>query len=402
MLPGAERLEDDHLFDQAACGLMITRENGEILRANATFLNGLGYQAQQLLGRRFQDLLSIGGKIFHQTHWLPLMRMQGSVREVKLELLDGQKRRVVMLINGVRRERDGDSYHHLAFFEMADRHSYEREILAARKAAEQALLEKTEVEAALRQARDELQKTYEIAQDRALAAEQLVAIASHDLKTPLSAILMAAQLLRGSPSEERQRALANLITESAERSDRLIRDFLDFTLARVGQGIRIHEAMADIHQVVGRALEELRVAFPQAVLEHQATGQGRAIFDSDRIRQLVANLVANSVAYGDLAKPVRITTQGAVQSVRVSVHNAGPAIPAHARATLFEAMARGSDRGDPRSVGLGLFIVREIARAHGGDVEVASDEASGTTFTFSMPIKEACIGSIARESGHTR
>lgn len=387
MQPSDHLLGADSLFDQAACGLLVTRENGEILRANGTFLNGLGYEASQLVGRRFQDLLTIGGKIFHQTHWLPLMRIQGSVREVKLEVLNGQRQRVVMLINGVRSERDGASYHHLAFFEMADRDSYEREILAARKAAEQALQAKTDVEAALRQARDELQETYELARDRALAAEQMVAIASHDLKTPLAAILMAGGLLKRSPSLERQHALANLITQSAERADRLIRDFLDFTLVRVGQGIRICATHADIHQVVASALSELRIAFAHAAIEHRQSGEGMAPFDGDRIRQLVANLVANSVAYGDLDHPVRVTTEVTAQQLRVSVHNAGPAIPAEARATLFDAMSRGSDRGDARSVGLGLFIVREIARAHGGEVEVASEEGSGTLFTATIPVR---------------
>lgn len=387
MGPGHDPLAAVSLFDQAACGLLVTRENGEILRANGTFLNGLGYEPSQLAGRRFQDLLTIGGKIFHQTHWLPLMRLQGSVREVKLEVLNGRGQRVVMLINGVRSERDGASYHHLAFFEMAERDSYEREIVAARKAAELALQAKTEVEAALRQARDELQETYEMARDRALAAEQMVAIASHDLKTPLAAILMAGGLLKRSPSLERQHALANLITQSAERADRLIRDFLDFTLVRVGQGIRMCTTPADLHQVVASALAELRVAFAQAVIDHRQCGDGIAAFDPDRIRQLVANLVANSVAYGDLHKPIRVTTEITTQHLMVSVHNAGPAIPGEARATLFEAMSRGSDRGDARSVGLGLFIVREIVRAHGGGVEVASEEGSGTLFTATMPVR---------------
>ncbi|WP_225774128.1 hypothetical protein [Pseudomonas sp. Marseille-Q5115] len=189
-----------------------------------------------------QDLLTIGGKIFHQTHWLPLMRIQGSVRGVKLDVLNGRRQRVVMMIIGVRSERDGASYHHLAFFERADRDSYEREILAARKAAELASQAKTDVEAALRQARDELQETYELARDRLIVAS---------------------------------------------------------------------------------ALSEPRIAFAQAVIEHRQSGEGMALFDGDRVRQLVANLAANSVAYGDLDHPVRVTTEITAHQLRVSVHNAG-------------------------------------------------------------------------------
>jgi sigma-B regulation protein RsbU (phosphoserine phosphatase) len=138
--------------------------------------------------------------------------------------------------------------------------------------------------------------------------------------------------------------------------------------------------------VVTRSTEELRVAFPEAKLHTQFIGSGIANLDGDRVQQIIGNLVANSVAYGDLSMPITITSSLKDDVAMVSVHNHGPAIPESFRSVLFEPMTRGKDGdSDVRSVGLGLFIVREIAKAHGGDVVVSSNEEAGTIFSVHFP-----------------
>lgn len=378
----------DMLFEGAACGLLVTAEDGLILRANATFCTWLGYAQHELAGRRFQDLLTMGGRIFHQTHWLPLMRMQGSVREVKLEVFDHQRRTVGVLINAVRREHGGEFFHQLAVFGTTDRDRYEREILNARKLAEAALQEKTAAEAALLEAQHALSQAYQAAKERATFAEHMVAIASHDLKTPLTAIGLASEMLsRGERSEKETRVLGH-IKASAERAERMVRDLLDFTQVKVGQGIRIVAVAADLHAVVARCVEELRVAYPQAMLHHRMLGGGLTLLDSDRTQQVAGNLIANSIAYGAPGAPITITSMVGASHASLSVHNTGPAIPEAIRAALFEPMVRGVTGGDRRSVGLGLFIVREIVQAHGGSVSVASSTEEGTVFTATFSTVE--------------
>ncbi|WP_263262357.1 PAS domain-containing sensor histidine kinase [Pseudomonas sp. RIT-PI-S] len=381
MTVGQAPLGAEILFESAACGLLVTSEDGLILRANATFCAWLGYQQHELAGRRFQDLLTMGGRIFHQTHWLPLMRMQGSVREVKLELLGQHRQTVAVLINGVRCEQGGAFFHQLAVFGTADRDRYEREILASRKLAEAALREKTAAEAALLDAQRKLSLDYEAAKDRASFAEQMVAIVSHDLKTPLTAIGLASEVLgRGNRDAKESRILGH-IRHSAQRAERMIRDLLDFTLVRVGRGIRIVPEPTDLHTVIGRCVEEIQVAFPAAVLRHHAHGSGLAPLDSDRAQQVAANLIANSIAYGEPGQAITVTSRIEGTRASLSVHNTGRPIPENIRDRLFEPMVRGITGGDRRSVGLGLFIVREVVEAHGGRVTVDSSEAEGTTFT---------------------
>ncbi|HDS1737196.1 PAS domain-containing sensor histidine kinase [Pseudomonas sp. BP8] len=382
--------DSEALFEGAPCGLVVTREDGTILRSNQLFSSWLGLSQSALIQRRFQDLLSIGGRIFHQTHWAPLMQMQGAVGEVKLDLTTAHGQTITLLLNGVRREHSGGALHELALFATTDRDRYERELLQARRRAEELLREKTSAEAALRQAKLELDAAYEVAQRRAHFAEQMVAIASHDLKNPLTAIKMATELLGRGERTAKENQLLGHISQSSERAQRMIADLLDLALARVGHGIGISCKRTDLHDLAERSVNELRVTFPQAVLVHEHAGVGSAELDADRVQQVIGNLVANSVAYGDLARPITITSTVTASVAMLTVHNDGEAIPEASLSKLFEPMTRLSQLdADVRSVGLGLFIVREISRAHGGDVTVSSTAEQGTMFCVSFPVSQS-------------
>lgn len=370
------------LFDSAACALAVTSEDGTLVQTNARFSEWLGFSAAELCGKRFQDLLTMGGRIFHQTHLAPMLRMHGSVTEVKLDMLHRDGHKITVLLNGNKREQADVAVYDLALFGTTDRDKYERELLNARNLAEALLQEKTATELALQQAQAELREAYAISQRRALFAEQMVAIVSHGLKNPLTAIRMASDFLSRSERTAKERQLLGHIGQSSERAQRMIADLLDFTQARVGQGITIKALPLDLHGVIHRAVDELRVAFPKATLEHHTEGSGDACLDADRVQQIIGNLVVNSVAYGDLQRPIRITSRLGDGRCEVTVHNHGAAIPEALLAGLFEPMTRGTDQGsDVRSVGLGLYIVRELARVHGGDVSVSSCATGGTIFT---------------------
>jgi len=379
------------LFEGAPCGLIVTTEDGMILRTNSIFCEWIGVEQNDLQGCRFQTLLTMGGRIFHQTHWAPLMQMQGSVSEVKLDLLHRDGHTITMLLNGVRRDHVNGAFYELALFSTTDRDRYERELLSARKHAVELLKEKTAAESALRQAKAELSLAYEKSQRRALFAEQMVAITSHDLKNPLTAICMATDMLAQGKRTAKETRLLEHIGVSSNRAQRMIADLLDLALVRVGDGIGITRSAVRLHNVVRQSLNELQLAFPEARLQHRTSGDGYTELDADRIQQLVGNLVANSVAYGDPLQPISVVSRLEKGIAAVSVQNWGTAIHETSIASLFEPMTRHSGRDDDvRSVGLGLFIVREIAKAHGGDVTVRSNAVDGTTFTatFSTAINE--------------
>lgn len=353
-------------LDQAACGLLRIDPFGRILRANATACDWLGYSRDEMLRRKLQDLLTMGGRIFHQTHLAPLLQMQGSLSEVKLEFVrqDGQSLPVVL---SARRhdESGGHSFTEIALFIARDRDKYERELLQARRRLEDAVTQE---------------------KDRALLAEQMVGIVSHDLRNPLQTIQMGALVLERTEPTPQQLNVVQRILRAGDRARRLISELLDFTQARLGKGMAVHRAPLALHAVVADMVDELAQAFPGRGLVHHAQGEGECVADADRVGQLVGNLVGNAMAYGDPAAAVTVRTEIGPGEARISVHNTGTPIPPHLQASLFEPMVRGEqDGGASRSVGLGLFIVREIARAHGGKVEVASSVERGTTFVVTLP-----------------
>jgi PAS domain S-box-containing protein len=228
------------------------------------------------------------------------------------------------------------------------------------------------------------------AQARAEFAEQLIGIVSHDLRNPLNSIsLSVTALLRHEDLSERQAKGLSRISASTERATRMIRDLLDFTRARLGGGIPIVRQDLDFHALVRQAVEEVQLAHPEREVRVVRSGAGAGAWDGDRLAQVVTNLVNNALAYSPGGTPVRVETRAEDGSVLLRVHNEGKPIPPELLPRLFEPMTRGRHDGEAasRSVGLGLFIVSNIVRAHGGSIEVRSTEAEGTTFTVRLPRK---------------
>jgi PAS domain S-box-containing protein len=226
------------------------------------------------------------------------------------------------------------------------------------------------------------------ARKRAEFEQQLIGIVSHDLRNPVSAILMSAQmLLKQEGLAERAFRGASRILSSAERASRLIGDLLDFTQARLGGGIRIQRRSTSIHELMRQVLEESKAAWPERDIQVSQSGDGDGEWDPDRLAQVVTNLVTNALRYSPVETPVRVTTRAETDAVLIEVHNQGRPIPSELLPHLFEAMKRGSQdvERSGRSVGLGLYIVDQIVRAHGGTVSVRSTEGEGTNFTVLLP-----------------
>ncbi|WP_395815223.1 ATP-binding protein [Archangium minus] len=235
------------------------------------------------------------------------------------------------------------------------------------------------------------QEALQEARKRAEFEQQLIGIVSHDLRNPINAVLLSAHaLLKREELNERSTKNAARIITSAERASRLIRDLLDFTQARLGTGIPVYRKPVDLHAVTRAALEELHVAFPERELLIEHEGDGCGEWDGERLGQVVQNLVGNALRYSPEGTPVRVVIRAEEGHLLLSVSNQGQPIQEDLLPRLFQAMQRGASEMDPstRSVGLGLFIVDHIVRAHGGTIDVKSSEAEGTTFRVRLPRRE--------------
>ena len=298
--------------------------------------------------------------------------MQGSISEVKLELAARDGTVMPIVVNALVRADHGVTVHEIAAYVARDRDKYERELVLSRKRLEALVAESTKLQAD--------------AKDRAEFAEQMMGIVSHDLRNPLSSIQMGTVLLgRSELALSQQRTVAR-IGRSAERATRLIADLLDFTQARLGRGLAVTMAEIELHESLSDTVEELRHIYPARALHHQRVGSGRCVADADRLAQLLGNLVSNAMTHGQAEDPVTVVSTIDDATFTITVHNQGTAIPAELQAKIFHPMTRASTAGSgERSVGLGLYIVSEIAKAHAGRATVRSEPGEGTTFVVVCP-----------------
>jgi len=234
----------------------------------------------------------------------------------------------------------------------------------------------------------ELARVNQSLEERVEFEQQLVGIVSHDLRTPLGTILnSAALLLRRGDLDEKQAKAVGRITSSSERAERMIRDLLDFTQARMGGGIPVQRSPLDMHALARQIVDEIRAAHLEREIQLEHFGDGRGEWDSDRVAQVLTNLVRNAIQYSSPGTPIRVQSRGMGDSLILSVHNQGSSIPPQTGVMLFQPMRRGNEhleRGR-QGLGLGLFIVKQIVVAHGGAVDLQSSAAEGTTFIVKLP-----------------
>lgn len=217
--------------------------------------------------------------------------------------------------------------------------------------------------------------------------QQLIGIVSHDLRNPLDVISLSTALLAQKydlPDDARR--TVSRIEGAATRSTRLVADLLDFTQGRFTGGIRVDLRPAALHDIVRTVVDDLEAVFPRRAI---VVGEDLGLhgnWDEARLAQVVQNLATNAVKYSPPDSVVRIETFRDGDAAALRVHNGGAPIPAGKLSVLFEPFQRASDTGRlARSVGLGLYIARQIVDAHLGSITVASSEQAGTTFTVRLP-----------------
>lgn len=223
--------------------------------------------------------------------------------------------------------------------------------------------------------------------ERDRAREIFVGMLGHDLRNPLGAISMAAQALLAQADrlEPTHRRLAKRILGSATRIERMADDLLDLTRGRIGGGVPIVVAPTDLGALVRDVVEEFNEAFPDRTIAAALDGLDlRGEWDGDRLSQVVSNLIANALEHGGDPIEVAARLDGGDERVVIEVRNQGE-LSAEAISRVFDPfVSMASTRAGRRGLGLGLYIVREIARAHGGAVEASSDDGT-TAFRVVLP-----------------
>ncbi len=244
---------------------------------------------------------------------------------------------------------------------------------------------------------DELKRARDILQERSEFDRQLLAIVSHDLRNPINAITVATALLvqRGQLDEQQGRVVGRIMS-SAERATRLVRDFLDFTQARVSGEIPVSRRPVNLRGLARHAFDEVHLTYADRHATYVHEGEETGVWDGDRIAQLIGNLVGNAFQHSPSDSTVHVVTRGRDDEAVIEVRNAGVAIPPDQVARLFEPYQRGTSTGSAqRSIGLGLYISRQIVTAHAGTIDVRSTDEGETVFTVRLPRHTTASGAAA-------
>lgn len=224
------------------------------------------------------------------------------------------------------------------------------------------------------------------------AQDLFLGILGHDLRNPLGAITMSAQLLmQDAALDSRYIRTASMIYSSGNQMSRLIDDLLDFTRTRLGQGMAISPTHTNLADIVRLAVMEACAFHPDRAVSFDAIGELHGYWDSGRIGQVFSNLLGNAIRHGSTSEPVTIALSCQGENVVATVHNGGKPIPANELPHIFEPLRRSvilpNGKLNDSGLGLGLYIVQEIIQAHAGVITVTSSMEAGTTFTVRLPRK---------------
>jgi signal transduction histidine kinase len=221
--------------------------------------------------------------------------------------------------------------------------------------------------------------------------DTFLAVLGHDLRSPLATMTMAGEYLsRANTGDENTRALGARVKRSAATMAIMVCDLLEFARSQLGGEIPIHLDMADAAEVGQWAVDDASAAHPECSFDIQVAGATSRVFDSARIQQVLSNLLNNAAQFNRKNSPVSLMVYGEADGLVMMVHNFGIPIRPDLMTNIFDPLVSfnpDAEYGDQptTSLGLGLFIARQIVLAHGGTIEVTSDTDTGTVFKVWIP-----------------
>lgn len=364
-----EEISED-LYENGPCGYLFMLPSGVIIRANQTFLSWTGYERDALLGRRLQELFTVPGKIFYDTHYAPLLRMQGFVNELAFDLVCADGRQLPILLNSsLKRNAAGEPLLiSAAIFDATDRRAYERELLRARQEAERASKIKAD----------------------------LLSMISHDIRTPVSAMVTALQLLERVESSPQQHKPLRILKSASTNLLNLLNEVLDFSKIEAGKVVleekpfSIRDSLEDLLLTLRPKAEEKGL---QVQLELGADVPAEVVGDEVKIGQVVGNLLTNAIKFteeGQVRLALGVSERSSdTATVRFSVSDTGIGIPQERLHYIFDEFTQVSEETGRKygGTGLGLAICKRLLELYGSEMRVISREGEGSTFSFELRLK---------------
>ena len=379
---------DESFYDEAACGLLVTAVDGTILRCNSTFCGWTGYAAEELIAkRRIQELLTMGGRVFHQTHWAPLLQMQGSVSEIQLEIIHRDLHTVPILLNAIRRRDESGVKDHIAVFVSTDRRKYEQELLAARERAETALIARREVDVRLLELNERLSEA-----DR--RKDEFLATLAHELRNPLAPMRNVLEILRLKNFDDPDlRWSQGVFERQLQQMTHLVDDLME--ISRITQGrVELRKRRLDLVEAMQDAVETCMPLMHASSHTLTVILPAAPVFvdgDPTRLAQIMLNLLNNAAKYTPPGGRIQFVGERQDDQAVLTVIDSGIGIPDQHLSGVFQMfsqLAPALERSQG-GLGIGLALVRGLVELHGGTVCASSKgEGRGSEFCVRLPVSQ--------------
>lgn len=356
----------DKLLENAPCGFLTAKDDGEIKHVNKTMLDMLGYEnSQNLIGGHIENIFSVGGRIFYQTHVFPLLKLHGKAEEIYLDLRSKQDDSIPVLLNADRRSVDGfEATNTYVFIPIRQRSKFEDELLLAKKEAESANRSK----------------------------DEFLSIVSHELRTPLNAILGWIKVLEtASNNPEMLKRGLSVIRNNAKIQTNLIDDILDVSRMISGKmRLQIYEN-TDINKVISKAIDSVAPAMikKKICIAKNIKDMPKISADPERLQQVFWNLLNNAVKFTPSGGTIGISAKAKESHIEICVKDTGQGIREDFLPFVFGRFEQNDVSKSRRhgGLGLGLAITKHLVELHGGTIRAESEgEGKGAIFTVDLPL----------------
>ena len=216
--------------------------------------------------------------------------------------------------------------------------------------------------------------------------EKLIGALAHDIRNPISAAYFALDIIDPEDDKERIKSLKLMGLGSLKKSLQLVEGLLDAISIKAGEGITLNFESIDIVEEIKWVCDEANQIYLNDVILNSNTDESQGVFDGTAIRRVVENLVTNAIKYGARDEPIKVILEDSHEEIVIKVHNQGESIDEAYQNEIFEFLKRGKENNNTNleSWGMGLTIVKSVAHAHGGKVDLKSNDDHGTTFSLSL------------------
>lgn len=378
------------LYHHAPCGYLYATDDGTLLEINDTFLTFTGYTREEIIEKkRFEDFLTIGGKIFYETHFSPLLHMQGEVSQINFEFIRKDKTRFPVLINAIMQSTNENSHNVIQFIvlDITQRKQYELELLNAKKRSEELLSQLSIVN-------KELITNIQIIEEQSRELEKLNAtkdkffsIVAHDLKSPLNSLKMFSSILIDDfddLSKDEILTMSKHLHDSVDNTIKMADNLIIWAMVQMG-GYQFNEESIKVKDIVSNIFNLYQdLALKKGIHLNYKVEDALAIKgDKNQIEFIIRNLVNNAIKFTYKNGFVNLTAQSSPNNhVQISVSDSGIGISEQSKKELFLLGKKQSTNGTDgeKGTGLGLMLSYEFLKLNGGQIEIDSNLGKGTTF----------------------